>query len=69
MPTFDQALVRRLHNDLRDDLDEELELEIEVRRVEELGIEQGDADLLSIERREDYTRPPLPSSMFVPEVY
>jgi polyphosphate kinase 2 len=51
MSTYDEDLVRRIHNDLRDDLDEELELEIEDRHVEALGLEAGDPALLSAERR------------------
>ena len=49
---YDEDLVRRIHNDLRDDLDEELELEVEDRPVEALGLEAGDPALLSAERRQ-----------------
>ncbi|WP_396268457.1 polyphosphate kinase 2 [Ideonella sp.] len=39
MPEIDESLIKRIHQDLRDDLDEELELEFEDRSVDRIASE------------------------------
>ena len=41
MPSVDEDLIRRIHEDLRDDLDEELELELEDRNEQRIAAGQG----------------------------
>jgi polyphosphate kinase 2 len=48
---LDEDLIRRIHNDLRDDLDEELELELEDRSLEQVA--QSDGALRSESDSED----------------
>jgi polyphosphate kinase 2 len=41
LTTIDEELIQRIHNDLRDDYDEELELEFEDRNVDRLAADEG----------------------------
>ena len=45
MPEIDESLIKRIHQDLRDDLDEELELEFEDRSVDRIASEIEGRDL------------------------
>ena len=45
MPEIDESMIRRIHEDLRDDLDEELELEFEDRSVDRIASEIEGRDL------------------------
>jgi polyphosphate kinase 2 len=47
MPEIDESMIRRIHEDLRDDLDEELELEFEDRSVDRIASEIEGRDLNS----------------------
>ena len=45
MPEIDESMIRRIHQDLRDDLDEELELEFEDRSMDRIASEIEGRDL------------------------
>ncbi|MBQ0935136.1 polyphosphate kinase 2 [Ideonella paludis] len=53
MPEIDESMIRRIHQDLRDDLDEELELEFEDRSMDRIAseIESRDLNTPMVERQ------------------
>ena len=56
MTTVDQDLIRRVHRDLQDDLDEELELEYEDRLLDDIAATSGGRAQSSREARQTYFR-------------
>ncbi|MBT9594852.1 MAG: polyphosphate kinase 2 [Vitreoscilla sp.] len=57
MNPSDEELIRRIHRDLRDDFDEELELELEDRHIDQIAAQEGlGADVADKEDRRTYFR-------------
>ncbi len=57
MNPSDEELIRRIHRDLRDDFDEELELELEDRHVDQIAAQEGGgSDFADKEDRRTYFR-------------
>ncbi len=54
--TVDEDLIRRVHRDLQDDLDEELELEYEDRLLDDVAATSGGQVQPSREARQTYFR-------------